>query len=115
MAVFTDFQRHPFCHRQSAAFELCDLGGIVCQQSDLRESQFAQDFGTNAEITFVVSKSETMIRLNGIKPLVLQRIGAHFVGKTNAATFLIEIQQDASALGPHLRHSAAQLWAAVTF
>ena len=56
-----------------------------------------------------------MIGLDRIEPLILKRIGAHLVGEADAAPFLIEIEQNARALGAHLGQCAAQLGAAVAF
>ena len=56
-----------------------------------------------------------MIGLDRIKALILQGIGAHLVGKADAATFLIEIEQNTRSLGPHLCQGRPQLGPAVAF
>ena len=111
----SDLERHALGHRDPAVFHPRDLGGVVGQKAHLGEPHAAQDLGADAEIALVVFKAEPVIGLDRVEPLILQRIGAHLVGKADAAPLLIEIKEDPRALGPHLRQSAAQLRAAIAF
>ncbi len=56
-----------------------------------------------------------MVGLDRVKSLILQGIGAHLVGKANSATLLVQVEQHARTLGPHLGQCGLQLRTAIAF
>ena len=56
-----------------------------------------------------------MVRLDRVETLVLQRVGAHLVGQSDAPPFLVEVEQDACPLLSHLRQRRIELRSAVAF
>ena len=97
MPVFPDLQWHPFSYLDACAFHPGDLGGVVRHQADRRKPHLFQDLGPDAEIAFVVFKPQPVVRFDRVEPLILQGIGPHLVGEADAASLLIEIEEDAGA------------------
>ena len=56
-----------------------------------------------------------MIGLDRIEALILQRIGAHFVGQPDAAPLLVEVKQNAGAFLTHQSQRGLQLRSAIAF
>ena len=56
-----------------------------------------------------------MIGFDRVKPLILQRVGAHLVGKADAASLLVKVQKNARPFGPHLSESGTKLRPAIAF
>src|SRR5262245_47050694 len=75
--------------------EPLDLLGIVRQQANLADTEVAQDLRPDAIITTILGEAELQVRLDRVASLILQRVRAHLVAKTDPATLLMEIQEDA--------------------
>src|SRR6185295_18491415 len=64
-------------------------------------------------LALVGQKAETLVGLDRVVAFVLQRIRADLVGEADAATFLIQVEDEASTFGSDARHRRVQLRAAV--
>jgi hypothetical protein len=108
-----DRERHAFHDLDALTREHLDLGGVVRQQPDATDAEASQQLRADAEVALIVLEAEPVIRLDRVEPGVLQCVGPQLVGETDAAAFLIEVEQHAAAGVRHHGHGGAQLRTAV--
>src|SRR5271157_2138156 len=107
--------RHLVDHGQVIAIIDKGVGllGIVRQQANLGESQVFEDLQANAVVAQVGLIAQRDVGLHGIKPLVLQVVGANLFDKADAPALLRKVDQGPRALGPDHTQGHVKLVAAV--
>src|SRR6516225_10711502 len=93
-----DLQRQPLADREPVAFDSDELPRVVAQQAHRSYANLAQDLYTNSVIALIGLESQALVGFDRVEPLVLQLVRPDFVGQTDAAAFLIQVQQHAPAL-----------------
>src|SRR3989338_10372147 len=102
MAGF-DFNRNTLDYLQSKTLETHDLPRVVGHETQFFETQIGQDLGPNTIIPEVRLKTQFLIGLDGIIPLILQGIGLQLVDQSDAATLLADIEKNTPPLlGNHI-------------
>src|SRR5262249_27926789 len=76
-------------------------------------AQELQHAHRDAVVAFVVVEAEHGIGIDGVEACFLQVIGTDLVGESQAAAFLLQIQNDATAVLLELRERQAKLISAV--
>ena len=87
--------------------------GIVGQKPHRPDPEILEDLDADAIVALVGLEAEALVGFDGIEPLILKLVGADLVGQADAAPFLIEVEQDAAALGLDLSERRFELQAAV--
>src|SRR6266446_498091 len=86
---------------------------IVGKQANTLDSEIIEDCARQAEIPAVCLKTKCVVCCNGVKTLILQRIGLQFCHQANAASFLLFVNQETAAFCGDRSHRKFQLLAAV--
>src|SRR5687767_1214861 len=92
------------------AFDLCR---IVGQKASSSHTEVEQHFGSDPVVAHVLRQSKRKIRLDRIQTLLLECVGGDFVGKADAATFLSQVEQNATTLLLQELQAIGQLFSAV--
>ena len=100
-------------HRETVAFEPHELARVVGQQPHAPHTEFAQDLGADPVVPLVRLEPELLVGLDGVIALVLELVGPDLVRQTDAAAFLVQIQEDTPALCRNSLHGRGQLAATV--
>src|SRR5690606_2210347 len=82
-------------NRYTARFQPFDLFGVIGQQFYSRDIEQLQHPSSGREIPRINGKAKTLVGVDRVKSLILQGIGAQFVDKADAASFLPQIEQNA--------------------
>src|SRR5438105_4490491 len=106
-------QRRLVGHLQPVAAEAIVLLRIVREHDDAPRSQIREDLRPDAVVTRIDGKAQTNVGLDGVEPVVLQRIGAELVHQTDAPALLSQVHQHAASFGGDDRHRFLQLRLAV--
>src|SRR4029077_12093665 len=77
------------------------------------DADLAEDLHAHPVVALIGLETEPLLRLDRVESLALQLVGANLVGETDAAPFLIEIQQDAASFLPDAIHRGRELRAAI--
>ena len=85
-------------HRQAVALEPDELTRIVRQQTHTPDPELAKNLGADAIVPLVGLESESLVSLDDVVALVLKLVGPDLVGQSDAASFLVQLQQDAPVL-----------------
>src|SRR4051812_36778277 len=93
--------------------ETVELGWIVGKQHDSRTVQGSQHHCRSSIVALVVLETQHRVGVAGIEPRVLQSIGPHLVRKTNTATFLGQVQNNATTDAFQARQRELKLVATV--
>lgn len=98
----SDFTGDALDHFHSRTLECFDFFGIVGEQADARDSESFEDLGWKREVAVVVLEPETFVGLDRVEPRILQFVGLQLGHQTDAASFLLLVDQNAGAfLGNH--------------
>jgi hypothetical protein len=84
---------------QAITFQADDFFRVVRQQADPAHSEIGQNLGTHAVVAEIGSEAEFFVGFDGIEALFLELVGVDLRGQADAASFLAEIEQDASFVG----------------
>ena len=106
-------QRRLVGHLQPVAAEAVVLLRIVREHDDAPRSQIREDLRPDAVVARIDGKAQTNVGLDGVEPVVLQRIGAELVHQTDAPALLSQVHQHAASFGGDDRHRFLQLRLAV--
>ncbi len=87
--------------------------GIVGQQPDRADPQVLEDQGGHMIIAFIGLMPQQEIGIYRVVACVLEVIGAQFVQKADAATFLAQVDKDSTFGGGNAMESLVQLLTAV--
>ena len=93
--------------------ETVELGRVVGKQHDPRAVQGSQHLRRNSVVALVVLEAQRRVGVARIEPAVLQSIGSHLVRKADAAAFLGQVQNDATAEAFQAREREPKLIATV--
>ena len=104
--------RHPRGHGHPEPAELPGLVRVVAEQGDPQDPQRLQHLRGDEVAAFVLAVAEREVRLIGVQPRVLQRVGVELGVQADATPLLAQIQQIATGVGDAL-DGFAQLRAAV--
>ena len=97
-----DDGRKALCDLDSGEFERFDLRWIVCDEADGVDSELLEDFGGELEFAAVGFVAEFEVGFDSVETLVLKFVGAELCHQTDAASFLLFVEQNACAvLGDH--------------
>ena len=99
--------------RNAIAFEADHLARIVGDRPDRLEAEVEQDLRADAVLAQVGLEPELLVGLDRVGALVLQLVRLELVEQTDAAAFLIEIDDHAASLGGDHLHRLVELPAAV--
>src|SRR5262249_20123176 len=108
-----NLDRYTLHHPQSVPLDADDLARIVRDQLDLVQSEVNENLRPYAVITQICLEPQLQVRLNSIAPLILQRIGLNLVAQTDAAAFLIQIEQNSAPFLLNHFHRLMELVSAV--
>ena len=100
-------------HLNAGVFQGRDFVGVVGEQAHALYLEVEQDLGRHFVITQVGFKPQAFVRFHGVGAAVLQLIGAEFVEQSNAAPFLMLVDQQAAAFFGNQVERELQLRAAV--
>jgi len=100
-------------HSNTLFFERGNLFGIVGDEAHCVNAQELESLCGNLEEAAVRLVSKFEIGLDGVKPLVLELVGAQLGHQADAATFLLLVDQDAGAFVDDALHGELELLAAV--
>ena len=106
--------RHALDDLQAIALQPRALRGIVRQETNGRKPEIGEDLCADAIVAEIRCKAELDVRLDGIAPLILQSVGTHLVCKSDAASLLPHVEDNALALCLDTAHCRCELIAAVT-
>jgi hypothetical protein len=93
--------------------ETVELGWIVGKQHDARTVQGSQHHRRSSIVALIVLETQHRVGVARIQPGVLQSIGPHLVRKADAAAFLGQVQNDATADAFQVREREPKLIATV--
>jgi len=88
MRVRRDFERQPFLDRYAGGLKTFNLFRIVGEQPHVGNAQQFKHAGRDRKIACINGKAQSGVGIDGIKPLILKRIGTEFVDQANAPAFL---------------------------
>ena len=102
-------------NRDTPAFKTGEFLRIVGQQPHTFKAHLTQHFGCRAIHALIGVKAKFLVGIKGVKPAILQGIGAQLVHKPDATPFLTQIKHNAAlpAFGD-FRNRTTQLRSAVT-
>ncbi len=92
---------------------MIDLSGVVGEQAHGAHAQIAQDLRADVVFALVTLEAQRQVRIQRVKAIILQLVGAQLVHQPDAAALLAHVQHDAAALGLHSIHGRRQLLAAI--
>src|SRR5579884_364346 len=93
----------------AVALKAEDFARIVRDDAHFFYAQVRKNLRADAVVAFVDGQAERQICLDGIRALILQLVRAQFVGKTDTAPFLPQIQKYAAAGARNNPHRAVPL------
>src|SRR5438067_7782342 len=86
--------RYPLHHFQVIELlEAVDLLRVVRHQAHLAHAAVPQDLSADPVVAQVGFEPELVVRLDRVVPVVLQIVGAQLVDETDAAPFLVEVDE----------------------
>src|SRR5699024_2491659 len=94
--------------------QLGDLVRVVRQQPDAGDAQGAQNGDDRIVFAGIHRQAQVLVRVGGVQPVLLQRVGAQLVQQPDAAALVAAHVDQVPALGGDLRQGGVQLFAAVT-
>jgi hypothetical protein len=87
-------ERYAAHHLQAVAFQPRDLAGVVRDDLHLAHAEVVKDLRADPVVALVDRETKLQIRLDRIGAAILQLVRAQFVGEADAATFLVQIEED---------------------
>ena len=114
MLIRMDDERHALDDLQAIALQPRALRGIVRQETNGGKPEIGEDLCADAIVAEIRCKAELDVRLNGIAPLILQSVGTHLICKSDAASLLPYVEDNALTLCLDAAHCRCELIAAVT-
>src|SRR5262245_25177046 len=110
---YRHFQREQLADAESVTLDAEKLLGIVAEQPDRVYAEVAQDLDAAAVFSFVGAEAQALVGFDRIVSLRLERVRADLVREADAPPFLIEVHEDATALGRNPLQGGLQLVTAV--
>lgn len=107
------FEADLFDDIQAVDAQSCGFLGVVGEDADAVDAEIAEDLGAGAVVAFVGGEAEGEIGIDGVHAFVLEFVGFDLVGEADAAAFLSEIDEDATAFVGDHGHGGFELLAAI--
>ena len=98
---------------KAVSFEANALYRVVGHKTHFAHTKKVEDLCTDAVVAQVGVVAQVNVGVNGIKALFLQLISCDFCHKTDATTFLIEVEHNSLAFFFHHTHSTVKLFATI--
>src|SRR5258708_1250250 len=108
-------QRDALAHLDAARLQALDFARVVGHERRATDAEVAQDRSGDVVAPSVVSEAQHAVRLDGVDPILLQRISAHLVSEADSAPFLAEVHDDAPARDGDGSHCLIELIATIAF
>src|SRR5262249_55637110 len=89
-------ERQPPGHVDAGTGEAVELRRIVGEEAHARAAEDLEHARGDAVVALVVVEAERGVGVDRVETLVLELIGAHLVDKSDAAPFLLEIEDHAA-------------------
>src|SRR5262249_47891697 len=113
MGGHRSFERDSGRDLDAGAGQAIKFGRIISEQEDPGAVQLLEHQRSNAIVAFVVIKAEGRIGIAGIESTILQLVGSHLVGETEAPALLSQVQDHAAAEAFELVQRKSKLVAAI--
>src|SRR4051812_32331816 len=104
---------HALVHAQSVAFEADHLAWIVGDWTNGLETEVEENLRPDAVLAQIGLEAESLVGFDSVGAAVLKLVRLELVQETDAASFLIEIDNDAASIGGDHPHGFMQLPSAV--
>ena len=91
MRVRRDFERQSFFDRYASGLKAFNLFRIVREQPNVGYAKQFQHAGGDRKIARINGKAQSGICIDGVKSLILKRLGAQFVDQADATAFLTQV------------------------
>ena len=108
-----DFNGHALDDFETVAGEADDLLRVIRQKAQFVDAEIHEDLGACTIVPEIRREAEHLVGLHGIIALILQGVGADFVGEADAAPFLTHVHEAAASFLLDLAQGRAKLAAAV--
>ena len=108
-----NFVRDEFGDLQTEAFERLLLGGVIGHEPQLVHTEFLQDQCRLRVVAHVAVQAERQVRVEGVEPGILQRVGAELVDQADAASFVVAHVDEVPAGAANDAQAVLQLGAAI--
>jgi hypothetical protein len=110
-----DFDRDALDNLKTGFFQRHQLIGVIRHYAHFAESQIKQNFRALLVLSGVNGKSEFLVGFDRIRAVVLKRVSSDFVDNSDAASFLLLIDDCAASFGFNQLHRLLQLQTAIAF
>ena len=107
--------RHSIHNINTQCSQLINLTRVVRHQANGFNAQFLQDVPHRRVFSTIVWKAKCSVGIHGVKTLFLQGVGCDFVGQTDAAAFLLEVDDHARGGVGNVVKGQLELFSAVAF
>ena len=114
VGIYGRLKRHSADDLNSSLGEAIEFGRVIREQNNARAFKHFKHARGDTVVALVVVETEGGIGVDGIQAVILQLIGTHLVGKTNAAAFLCQVEDNASTEVLQTCNREPKLIAAVT-
>src|ERR1043166_2563001 len=100
---------HALAHDETVARDAIELAWIVAEEPERTDAEIAKDLDAGTIVAMIGAEAQTLVGFDRVAAFVLQGIRADLVGESDAAAFLIQIEQDAAALRGNELHRRLEL------
>src|SRR5262245_18275363 len=114
VGIYGCLKRHSAYDLNSRLGEAIEFGRVIGEESDACAFEHLKHACCNTIVALVVVEAEGSICVDGIEAVILQLVGAHLVGETDAAALLRETENKASTEVLYTCNREAKLVATVT-
>ena len=98
---------------KAEAVDARELPRIVREQPHRADTEIRQDADAETVLALIRAEAKTLVGFDGVVSLILQRVGADLIGQPDAASFLVQVENDAASFGCDACHRRMQLRTAV--
>ncbi len=96
----------------SIALQSDALDGVIGHETQFACPHFAENLRPDAIVSFIGVESQVDVRLYRVEAVLLQFVRLYLVHQSDAASFLVHIDDDAFSLGLYHLHGSVELFAA---
>src|SRR6516165_3610704 len=114
IGVYGCLERHSADDLNSRLGETIEFSRIIGEEDDARAFEHLEHASSNSIVALVVVEAEGRICVDCIEAIILQLVGAHLVGETDAAALLRQVENDASTEVLQTRNREPKLVTTVT-
>src|SRR5262249_8058455 len=113
LALRRNLDRHLLHDGEAEAVDAGQLLRVVREDADRREAEVGEDLVADPVVARIGWEAGVGVRLDGVRTLLLQLVGAQLVEQADAAALLGHVEQHAAPLLLDLREGLLELLAAV--